>query len=94
MVDMKFQGKLMIQSQENGKKPYFGPHLGPLLPKLGRQFFFKKLWLCQSLHIIVSYHYAQYQRKLMIRSSKNLVTDGRTDRSTDIETNRRIRMIS
>ena len=27
---MQFQGKLMIQTQENGEKPHFGPDLGSL----------------------------------------------------------------
>ena len=36
---IQFQGKLMIQTQENGKKPHFGPNLGPLGPNLGRQVF-------------------------------------------------------
>ena len=27
---MQFQGKLMVQSQENGKKSHFGPDLGVL----------------------------------------------------------------
>ena len=39
---MQFQGKLMIQTQENGEKPHFGPNLGPLGPTSGCQFFFKK----------------------------------------------------
>ena len=30
---MQFQGKLMNQIWENGKKPSFGPDFGPLLPK-------------------------------------------------------------
>ena len=32
----------MIQTQENGKKPHFGPDLGPLGLNLGCQFFFQK----------------------------------------------------
>ena len=36
---MQCQGKRMIQTQENGKKPHFGPDLGPLGPNSGRQFF-------------------------------------------------------
>ena len=32
----------MIQTQENGKKPHFGPDLGLLRPSLGREFFFQK----------------------------------------------------
>ena len=41
---MQFQGKLMIQTQENVKKPHFGPNLVPLDPDLGHQIsLFKKL---------------------------------------------------
>ena len=39
----QFQGKRMIQTQENGKKPNFGPDLGPLGPNLSCQNFFTKL---------------------------------------------------
>ena len=47
----------MIQTQENGEKPHFGPNLGQLGP-IGRAifffifffyFFFSKIWLRQSL---------------------------------------------
>ena len=30
----QFKEKLMIQTEENAKKPHFGPDLGPLGPKL------------------------------------------------------------
>ena len=40
---IQFQEKLMIQTQENGKKPYFGPDLGPLGPNSSHQKFFIKL---------------------------------------------------
>ena len=36
---IQFQEKLMIQTQENGKKLYFTPDLGPLGPNSGHQFF-------------------------------------------------------
>ena len=39
------QGKLMIQTQEIGEKLHFGPDLGLLVPKSGREFFFSKIWL-------------------------------------------------
>ena len=65
---MQFQGNLMIQTQQNGKKPHFGPDLGPLDPKSGLEIFFSKIWLRQSLYILVSYHHMQYQKKLMIQS--------------------------
>ena len=41
--------------------------------------FFSKIWLRQSLDIMVSYHHVQYQEKLMIQSWENLVTDRQTD---------------
>ena len=66
---MQFQGKLMIQTQENGKKPNFGPNLSPLNRNSSRQFFFAKILLRQSLDIMVSYHHVQYHKKLM-RSSR------------------------
>ena len=50
-------------------------------PVLGQQyFFFSKIWLHQSLHIMVSYHHLQYQKKLMTQSWQNLVTNGQMDR--------------
>ena len=33
----------MIQTQENGKRPHFGPDLGPLSPNSGHHFFLIKL---------------------------------------------------
>ena len=62
---MRFPGKRMIQTQENGEKPHFGPDLGLLLLKFGPPKFFSKIWLRQSLDVIVSYH-VNYQKKLMI----------------------------
>ena len=35
-----FQGNLMIQTQENGKKPHFGPDLNSLGPIWANTFFF------------------------------------------------------
>ena len=32
---IQFEAKLMIQTEENGKKSHFGPDLGPLGPNLG-----------------------------------------------------------
>ena len=64
---MQFQGNLMIETQENGEKPHLGPNLGWLGPNSDGQFFFSKIWLFQSLEIMVSYHHVQYQKKLMIR---------------------------
>ena len=47
---LQFQGKRMIQTQENDKKKrYFGSDLGPLGPNSGRQILFSKIWPRQSL---------------------------------------------
>ena len=71
----------MNQIWENGKKPSFVPDFGPFCLNSGRQFFLSKIWLRQSLDIMVSYHHVQHQKKLMIQSWENLVTDGQTDKS-------------
>ena len=50
---MQFPEKLMIETQENDKKPQFGPDLDPLSPNSDRQlFFFFKNLLCS----IIKYH--------------------------------------
>ena len=66
----------MIQTQENGKKPHFGPDLGPLGP----------FWLRQSLDNTASYHHVKYQKNLMMQSWENLMRDGRTDILTEGQT--------
>ena len=40
---IQFQGNFVIQTQENGKKPHFGPALSLLCPNSGHQFLFIKL---------------------------------------------------
>ena len=65
---MQFQGKSMIQTQENCEKRHFGPDLGPLGPNMGHQNFFSKIWLHHSLDIMVSYYHVKYQKKLKIQS--------------------------
>ena len=90
---VKFQGKLVNQTWENGQKTSFGSDFGPSGPNSGRQFFcfllfFSKICLGQSLYIMVSYHHVQYQKKeqKIIQPWENLVTDGQTDRQTDRQT--------
>ena len=39
---MQFEGKLMNQTGENGKKPCFGQDCGPFGPNLGHHFFFQQ----------------------------------------------------
>ena len=59
------------------QKPSFGLMLAHLPEIRATKFFFSKIWLCQSLDIMVIYHHVQYQKKLLIQSWENLVTDGR-----------------
>ena len=93
---MQFQGKLMIQTQEDGENPHFGPDLDLLRPNSGHEIF-SKIWLCQSLDIMISYHYVQYKKKTkgpILRKLSDGRTDGRTDRWTDRRTDGRTRVIS
>ena len=81
---MQFQGKLINQIWENSQKSSFAPDFGPFDPNLGHQFLFSKIWLRLSLDVMVSYHHVQYQKKLMVQSWENLVTDRWTDRRTRV----------
>ena len=53
-------------------------------PKFRPPFFFSKLRLRQSLDIMVNYCHVKCQRKLMIQSWENLVTDRQTDKRTRV----------
>ena len=57
-----------MQTLQNGEAPHFAPDLDPLGPNFSRQIIFSKVWLRQSLDIMVSYYYVKYQKKLMIQS--------------------------
>ena len=50
---MQFQEKLIMLTQENGKKPDFGPDFDPLYPNSGH-IFFKKSGLLVTNHVQVS----------------------------------------
>ena len=63
------------------KKLVSGPILAHMAQILAAKVSFSKIWLRQSLDIMVSYHHVQYQKKLMIQSWENLLTDGQTDQS-------------
>ena len=54
------------------------------LAKIQAAIFFWKIWLCQSLDVMASYHHVQYQKKRMIQSWENLVMDRQTDRPTRV----------
>ena len=58
----------MIQTQENGEKPHFGPDFDHWAEVWAAKFFFPKMYLRQSLDIMVSYHHVRYQKKLMFQS--------------------------
>ena len=73
---IQFQGQLTNQTQENGKKTNFGPHLGsfdqnlPPPPKK-KTFFWRGAYLYQMIDIVASYHCMQFQRKVMTRTPEN-----------------------
>ena len=77
------------------QEPCFGPDFGPFDPNLGRQIFYSKIWLRQSLDIMIRYHHVQYEKKLMIHNWETWWrTDGRMDGRADRRTDRRTRVIS
>ena len=71
---MQFQGKRMIQTQENGEKPHFRSDLGPSEPNSGDQTFFSKIWLGQSQDVMVSYIMHNIKKKLICVSDCGLPT--------------------
>ena len=77
----------MNQTWENSKKPIW--NLETIQARFWLKFrlpilyLFSKIWLRQSLDVMVSYHHKQYQEKLLIQSWENLVTDGQIDGQTD-----------
>ena len=79
---MQFQGKLMIQTQENRQKPQFEPYLGPLGPNSSRQiFFFKNLVLS-----VTRYHVQLLSCTISEKNNDPILrkfSDGQTDRQTD-----------
>ena len=58
----------MIQTQGNGKKTHFAPDLGPLNPNSHHQNIFSKIWLGESLDIMVRYQHVKYHKKIMVQS--------------------------
>ena len=75
----QFQGKLRIQTQENGEKRHYGPNLGLLDTNSGRENFGSKIWLRHSLDIMVSIimHNQKKTNDLVLRK----ISDVRTDKS-------------
>ena len=79
---MQFQGKLMNQTVENGKKPIFGSDFGPFAQNSGRQtFFFKNL-----APPVTRYHGQLSSCTISGKTNHSILqklSDGRTDRRTD-----------
>ena len=72
---IQFQGELMTQTQENGKKtPHIGPDLCPLLPNSCRENFILK-----NLTLSVTTYHGQPSFCTIL----HLLTEGWTDRQTD-----------
>ena len=90
---MQFQGKSMVQTQENDKKTHFGPNLGPLDPNPVRQKFFNKSMASS----VTRYHGQLSSCKISEKTNDPILRefrDGQTDGQTDRETDRRARVIS
>ena len=85
IIVCNFKENLSSRAKEMAKKTNFGPNLVLLSPNSDRQFLFSKIWLRQSLDIMVSYHHVQCQKKFMIQSWEKLVTYGRTNWQTGDE---------
>ena len=72
---MQFQGKLMIQTQENSEKPPFGPKFGPQI------FFYKNLALSVTRYhgLLLSCTISGKTNDLILRK----FSDRQTDRQMD-----------
>ena len=70
----------MNQTWENTKKTSFDPILIHLAQIRVSKLFLKT---CQSIDTMACYHHVKYQKKLIIQSWENLVTEERMDRQTE-----------
>ena len=86
-----FQEKLRTKCFKKSKKPYSWAILDLFCPNLGKNDFFWNKGLCQFLNILIIYHCAEIQKKIMSHSWEkcrinrwmNGKTDGLTDQPTD-----------
>ena len=85
-----FSRKTYDSNSIKRQETLFWAWLSAVGPKFGLPTSFSKYWLWQLLDIMVSYYHIQYQKKLMIQSWENLVTDSYSDKRT----NRRTSVIS
>ena len=105
---VQYQGKLMMQTLENGGKNNFGPNFGSqfffaVLPLLVARHCFK-LYLCdlKGKNLISGSFWPKSPPPLpqffswvhRIQSWENLVTDGRTDRRTTLLSQDTVRLMS
>ena len=74
----------MIQTQENGKKPHFGPHLSLLGRNMGCQFFQKNLSLS------VTRYNDQLSSCTISEKTNDPTTDRQMERRMDGWTDRRM----
>ena len=74
----------MIQTKENDEKPHFGPDFELLDLNSDRENIFSKIWLRQSLDIMVSYHHtiSEKTNDPILRKLSDGWTDGQMDRQT------------
>ena len=81
---MQFQGKLLNQTSENGKKPSFGSDFDPFDLNSGRQiFFFKNLSLSVNRNYQLSCTVSEKINDPILRKFSDGRTDGRTNGQTD-----------
>ena len=68
---MQFQGQLMNQTRENGKKPSFRTNFGLFGPNFSPKNVFHGFYHYYMLYIVASYHCMQLQGKLMSQTWEN-----------------------
>ena len=61
----------MNQTWENGRKPSFGTDFGHCGPNLGPKKNFHEFFLYYILDIVASYHYMQFQGRIMNQTWEN-----------------------
>ena len=78
---VKFQEKSMIQTQENGEKPPFGPDFAPIEPKFELPIFFSKSGF------VTRYHGQLFPCKILEKTNDPIFrkySDGRKERRTGL----------
>ena len=87
---MQFQGKLIIQTQENGEKPHFGPDLcAPIQFHQFLFFFFKNLAFS-----VIRYHGQVSSCKISEKNNDPTLRKFSPYGQTEKQADRRMRVIS